>query len=409
MKDHMMGPINPAVVANGNSAVGLPPPSATANVTVKAVGKQHCYLCDLPRMPWAMCNDYAEPVCRGCVNYEGAEKIENVIEAARQMKRVHGIVTDAPSANGSAPVVKKEVPQNGNSGPPGRFSPPTSRIPAAPQTAPAIAAPNATPAGAQFPQFALPIAQQFSDAFAANQQRILSLANARGNGHISLEELQAMRNHMLPNALFPASNFPLNLPYTSLAAQTSIANLLPQSALSQLASRKREHDDSEKGDVYAKVQRDAQTTSVSPTSTHSPDNSGERRHLSGVTLKCTICSKRLEDTHFVQCPSVANHKFCFDCSRDSIKKLETFCPSGQKCPLAGSNVPWAFMQNEIQQILGNDRDFEKYKLEREASGVSSDATSNSSSGNNSNATSSLTPQSPNSTTTSPAGVTLAQS
>ncbi|KAK0411785.1 hypothetical protein QR680_005844 [Steinernema hermaphroditum] len=402
MKEHMMGPINPAAVPNGASAVGLPPPSATANVTVKAVGKQHCYLCDLPRMPWAMCMDYAEPVCRGCVNYEGAEKIENVIEAARQMKRIHGIVSSESSpVNGTTPSVKKEV-QNGTAAPQGRFSPPTSRIPAAPQTAPAIAAPTATAPGAQFPQFPLPIAQQFSDAFAANQQRILSLANARGN--LSLEDLQAMRNHMIPNPLFPAANFPLNLPYTSLAAQTSIASLLPQMPI---ASRKREHED-DKGDVYAKVQRDAQTTSVSPTSTHSPDNSGERRLLNGVTLKCTICSKRLEDTHFVQCPSVPNHKFCFECSRDSIKKLETFCPSGQKCPLAGSNMPWSFMQNEIQQILGNDRDFEKYKME---SAALSAADTNSTSSSNSSAASTTTsttanPQSPNSTTTSP---TMAQS
>lgn len=37
-------------------------------------------------------------------------------------------------------------------------------------------------------------------------------------------------------------------------------------------------------------------------------------------LKCTLCQERLEDTHFVQCPSVPNHKFCFPCSRQSIKR-----------------------------------------------------------------------------------------
>jgi len=46
-----------------------------------------CYLCDMPRFPWAVLQEFSEPVCRGCVNYEGPERIEGIVEQARKLKK----------------------------------------------------------------------------------------------------------------------------------------------------------------------------------------------------------------------------------------------------------------------------------------------------------------------------------
>lgn len=100
---------------------------------------------------------------------------------------------------------------------------------------------------------------------------------------------------------------------------------------------------------------------VGPSSSGSGTATSEAAGSTQSTLLCcTLCRERLEDTHFVQCPSVPHHKFCFPCTRGFIRSQgqggEVYCPSGERCPLAGSSVPWAFMQGEISTILAGDGD-----------------------------------------------------
>ena len=39
--------------------------------------------------------------------------------------------------------------------------------------------------------------------------------------------------------------------------------------------------------------------------------------------------------------------------------FQAYCPSGDKCPLQGSQMPWAFMKEEIDTILGEHGGEEK--------------------------------------------------
>lgn len=45
--------------------------------------------------------------------------------------------------------------------------------------------------------------------------------------------------------------------------------------------------------------------------------------------------------------------------------FQVYCPSGDKCPLANSQVPWAFMQGEIATILGEDAAGTGLKVKKE--------------------------------------------
>lgn len=99
--------------------------------------------------------------------------------------------------------------------------------------------------------------------------------------------------------------------------------------------------------------------SMSPTN-HSLEMNGTASSphspLEKEVMKCLLCHRALDDSRFVQCPSTPKHKFCFGCSRDSIKQqsansADVYCPSGMKCLVQGSSTPWAFMEQEIATIL----------------------------------------------------------
>ncbi|XP_060532203.1 interferon regulatory factor 2-binding protein-like A [Cylas formicarius] len=484
--------------------------------------RQQCYLCDLPRMPWAMVHDFSEAVCRGCVNYEGADRIEIVIEAARQMKRAHGFQERSTAAhkshrsggggghehqNGEVVVASSSRPQSGyglhhtRGGMLAEY--PTNQPPPPPRGASTMARPqleaNAEhdalvarttvrlPTAAHLAHHPLQQTHHHSNngrqtvaaASGVAQQGIkrgLSATSAEDDDHhghhhsngdvgakrmMSVEDHAAARPPLTRGESLPAvslaqpfvvsaersfkqekhpmragsfdagTSFKTSVPVSIASAngtsssplnrtgsppeanqsggvqqnqpqpgsgQSPMAALMsatenlppgsprstggspPTNVVPRSASRGSQHSpNSTAGSSSSRRSsgsRHVSSTTVTSTEAGAMTGANEAMPGSGenvaaattpastATLKCTLCQERLEDTHFVQCPSVPHHKFCFPCSRESIKRQgagsEVYCPSGEKCPLANSNVPWAFMQGEIATILG-----EEYKVKKE--------------------------------------------
>jgi len=241
-----------------------------------------CYLCDMPRYPWAVLLDFSEPICRGCVNYEGPERIGGIIESARKMKRSFA-VAEMTRRDSRPPSSNREAYANGNG---------------------------------------------------SNDSRYMVMMNSSGaplsNGGVKRPHEEPLPNHQR------------KMTAVEFISRSQVGPPVSNSNEGRSLSRR-------------SISETDQGGSHSP---HTPSNQDLTEGLpNDPLLKCTICSQRLEDTHFVQCPTNHHHKFCFPCSADSIRKQqqrpnsEVFCPSGERCPLGGSTVPWAFMGGEISTIV----------------------------------------------------------
>lgn len=376
--------------------------------------RQWCYLCDLPKMPWTVVWDFSEVVCRGCVNYEGANQIEFLITSARQLKRTHGmqdgnVRSPGPSPNkhgsgrgdpeagrsnmerfdrggrgGEGAVSAIRVPPNGlhrDQQPQevNRQSPSGSRrpmlgaaIPPSLVTQSIAGIPHGLLAGMQAgltartapmssPMiFPAPVLAEMSRRQLGMGMGIAPFITPELERELSSSQNQPKIQTQVHTAVAGSSKT-TGLPSSSSTLAGGVSQTSPKPASSPARQPRPLTARSGGEPLGSSTSAEAATTaaalphsgaselgSAAPSSTHSTGN----------TLSCTLCHERLEDTHFVQCPSVPGHRFCFPCTRIYIQSRrgdgEVYCPSGERCPLdvSPNSPPWAFMQGEVSTILG---------------------------------------------------------
>lgn len=362
-------------------------------------------------MPWTVVWDFTEVVCRGCVNYEGANQIEFLIANARQLKRSHGMqdgTVRSPGPSGPSPNKHREdtarTPHSerfertgrgdSGSGASGARVPPNGlhREGHGPHREGLPHRESQSPSGSRRPMLgaAIPpslVSQSMAGLPAGLLPRPAPLSNpmifpapvlaemsrrqlgiGMGIGPFISQELerelsttQSKSQTPVHSAVGTGANKTTGLPLTSSAMAGGVSQTSPKPASSParqprpLATRPGGGEPLSSG---ASVEA-ATTAPALPHGGASELGSASGAHTVGNMLSCTLCHERLEDTHFVQCPSVQGHRFCFPCTRVYIQSRradgEVYCPSGERCPLDNSanSPPWAFMQGEVTTILGS--------------------------------------------------------
>ncbi|NXR11268.1 I2BP1 protein, partial [Semnornis frantzii] len=373
--------------------------------------RQWCYLCDLPKMPWAVVWDFSEAVCRGCVNFEGADRIEPLLAAARRLRHSHAEPRPHRDPLDEAahterrclppppppPSVLPSRPRGGeclaelNEAMRGHAEDWPGKPPAVRERLAALA--GCAPFNVRFRkdhglvgrifafdaaarpgcEFELKLFAEYPSGSGSVYAGVLGLAKqmfhdcprapgkaiSSGYKYLEYEKRQGSGDWRLLGELFTEA--------VRFFRHPPAPEALPQPPPQPLAPlRRRRKASPEPDEAYPHRQAasgDAYGSQEQPQRSAEEEEEDAGAAAAPVTaLCCGLCRQRLEDTHFVQCPSVPAHRFCFPCARSAIRSAigaggggaggpEVNCPSGGRCPLAGSGLPWAFMQGEIAAIL----------------------------------------------------------